>query len=455
MKVGLAFTSMNRQRVLDETLAAVKTHTPADFPVVVVDDGSNPPLQVPDWVKLVRHETRQGIPAAKNRCLSELYDLGVEHFFLWDDDTRPAADEWWVPYAEGAEPHYQYSWSHFVDDHAVSKMTQVYQDSTLVAYQWSMGCLLYAHRLMIDRVGGMNLAFGMGYEEHAEWSNRAHNAGLTTFIHQDHPDMKGRVWAGDEQCTVTRSFTNTDIRALVDRNTALRESLIDSTDFVEFRCYKPALTRNVVLTCYFTGQMDEQRGIHLPADSKAFGDLARSVGRQLVVLHDCFPNGLIIEHQLVEAPLCAYTQRWISEWRWLRDHPEVEYVWLVDATDTELLYDPWPHMQPGILYCGWEPTIVGCDWIRKHCPDGLQGWVNEHNDEMLLNTGIVGGDRDTVMRLCHRMIDLWAASDRRDPLYEMTLFQIAAREQTVKTGPRIATLFKANQRTNFSMWRHK
>jgi hypothetical protein len=76
---------------------------------------------------------------------------------------------------------------------------------------------------------------------------------------------------------------------------------------------------------------------------------------------------------------------------------------------------------------------------------------------MLLNAGVVGGDRQTIIRLCQNIIELWAASDKSDPLEEMTLFNIAARRhREVVTGIQVTTLFKSfasNHPT--SWWAHK
>jgi hypothetical protein len=44
---------------------------------------------------------------------------------------------------------------------------------------------------------------------------------------------------------------------------------------------------------------------------------------------------------------------------------------------------------------------------------------------------------------------------REDKVGDMGHFNEAAYSMTVQTGPRITTLFKANQRTEHSKWRHK
>src|SRR5512139_3480223 len=450
MTFGVAFTAHNRQKILDATLDAVKTHTPADIPVIVVDDGSTPALKVPDWVRLIRHDTPQGIPAGKNRCITELIDSGVEHLFLFDEDTRPRAPHWWRTYTDGAEPHYQYSWERFANNVRVPKMDVLYRDDHLIGYAWSMGCLVYIHRSVVDSVGGYDLVFTPAYEEHAEYSQRVHNAGHTSFVHQDHPAMRGNIWAADEHGAVKRSFDRADITKLVARNEQLRLDRADSTAYIE---YRPP--RDIILTSYFCSQLDPQRRRRAVAHLEPLKELLDSChGRDGVVLHDQPIPGLPDGHvQVGTTPWCAYQQRWLSQWQYLRDPPEIRWCLMVDATDTRLLRDPFI-MQLGVLYCGWEPIPVDCDWIRAHSPAGLKQWVTDNAHRMLLNTGVVGGDRETAMRLCRRMHDLWLSTDRKDPLYEMLLFNIAAYEHDVVTGPHVTTLFKSHQPNQWSRWLH-
>lgn len=213
---------------------------------------------------------------------------------------------------------------------------------------------------------------------------------------------------------------------------------------------------NVVLSSYFVGQPDPQRGRHLEADTEAVRPMAESVrGAQVVVLNDCWKHDRFVHFnaQRVEAPEPAYRQRWLSQWQWLRRYPEVKWVWLVDATDTEMLREPWDHMQPGVLYVGSENQQVGCPWMYEHSR-AVGRWMRTHAREPLLNCGIVGGDRETVMKLCMRMNDLWVQT-RADAMHEMAFFNIAAREIGCAAGPDITTEFKKYEDNGQAWWRHK
>ena len=441
-RYGIAVTTLDRHDILAETLTAIEKFAAPGTPVVVVDDGSAEPVVAPEWVTIVRHAEPQGIPAAKNAGIAALMDAGVEHLFLFDDDTRPADQDIWDAYIGAPEPHYQYCWTHFASGtkRAVPKMDVLYQDSDVIAYGWSMGCMLYATADVVRAVGGMWPGFGRGYEEHAEWSQRINNAGLTSFVHQDIPGSARLIYASDEHGSVTRSVDWKDRTALIARNERLRLERANSVEYVEYRA-----VRDVVVTSYLVGQPDPQRSKPYPADLKAVAPLAGSV-RDLVLLTNIeapdttmLTPGASLEVVPVDAPLVAYHQRWLSEFRWLRDHPEVRYAWLVDATDVTMLNDPFAAMQPGTLYCGWEPRTVGCQWIRDNSPERIS-FVDAMQHEMLLNCGVVGGDRASLMWLCQRMIHLWVPDG---PLHEMVNFNIAVREHgRFVTGPQITPPFK-------------
>lgn len=119
------------------------------------------------------------------------------------------------------------------------------------------------------------------------------------------------------------------------------------------------------------------------------------------------------------APLTAYTQRWISQWQWLRlrGGPGVDGRRDGHRTAARPVGAP----AGDALYCGWEPTVLGCGPGCTHTPPNLLAWVDENRDRMLLNTGVVGGDRRTVMNV-PGMIDAWALSPRGNALQEMCFY---------------------------------
>jgi hypothetical protein len=116
-------------------------------------------------------EGRRGVAANKNTGIEWLVEMGVEHLFLSDDDawpTCPGAPD--LHRHPGAPPHSMVNWGpHRLDNE--------------MAWTWPRGSVLYAHRSVVDTIGGMIEAFGTGGHEHVEWSRRIFQAGITPFLY--------------------------------------------------------------------------------------------------------------------------------------------------------------------------------------------------------------------------------------------------------------------------------
>src|SRR5690606_41677240 len=102
--IGVAVTTFRRPKMLTQTLAEMESRLPEGAVRVVVDDGSPEPVTVPDGWELHRFPENRGVPSAKNKCIELLYERGVEHFFLFDDDCYPTSSDWWAPYVASPSP---------------------------------------------------------------------------------------------------------------------------------------------------------------------------------------------------------------------------------------------------------------------------------------------------------------------------------------------------------------
>lgn len=198
---------------------------------------------------------------------------------------------------------------------------------------------------------------------------------------------------------------------------------------------------NKVITCFLNTHADPQRGYHWQADVDWLAPLLNTVPRdQLVVLHDCFDELPVENHRVLPGPRLGGLQRWFEMNRYLIGAQDVEYAWLVDATDVRQLNDPFPHMAPNTLYTGWECQIVGCQWMRDHSPT-LGAWIDDNQQRMLLNCGVVGGDRTTLLWLTGAMVA--GIDELGDPLEEMALFNMIAYDHPhLVTGPQVTHLFE-------------
>lgn len=128
-----------------------------------------------DHVFVTTDHTRQGPAWNKNRGLAVLMDVGVDHLFLADDDMYPLGRESWERYVEADAPHLMLCWG---------KRRRVGDDGVFSWWTWPRGVLLYQTRAVVETVGGMRGVFRNGHE-HAEYSQRIHNTGLTRHPFMD------------------------------------------------------------------------------------------------------------------------------------------------------------------------------------------------------------------------------------------------------------------------------
>jgi hypothetical protein len=181
-------------------------------------------------------------------------------------------------------------------------------------------------------------------------------------------------------------------------------------------------------------------------------------GRHLVVLHDCLGEHDDDLTTFVAVPPGGnpYYHRWTVTAKWLTEHPEVQRVWCVDGTDVEMLHDPFPHMAPGVVYCGSDPTSLSgtpeAAWLSKHCRS-TRAWQEKHKTLTMLNVGMIGGDRATVLDIATQL----AASAADGDDWEMGTFQRLMYEQYPDhvTGPMVHTVLRRMDRDSPAWWRHK
>ncbi|AUX82026.1 galactosyltransferase [Mycobacterium phage Frankie] len=458
--IGIGVTTRNRNTIADETIAKIRRHTP-NAKLVIVDDASDQPYPAATY----RFTQRAGIARAKNKCLELLN--GCEHIFLFDDDCYPIADNWFQPYIDSPEPHLMYQFTDLAGGRKLNDVTKVYDDGQHFALSGARGCMIYAHRSVIETVGGLDPEFGGWGWEHPSWSDRIYNAGLTSFRYGDVCGSNKLIHSMDEHLEVKRSVPTEERKAVAARNAELYwQHHYTSSHHIPI--VEP--DRHVVLTCLLSNKPDPQRGTRMRPDVKLLETLITSItGGETVVLCDNPFTHPKASFERVTSPVDnPYFARWYLYYQWLRANPDVKWVWCVDGTDVEMLTPPWEHMQPGKLYIGHEPAVVGIDWMRNnHKATHLQQFIDTHADRTLLNAGIVGGDRETVMAFAHDM-----AADHEDQLRRVwhkddapgtiigdmaTLNYVAYTKHADQLihGPQVATVFKANEHNDFSWWRHK
>lgn len=459
--IGVGITTRNRNKIVSNTVQEWRKHMPSNAVLVVVDDASTKPVEHADY----RFKENVGIARAKNKCLELLYSAGVQHIFLSDDDIWPVTDNWWKPYVESPEPHLMWMFDR-PKGTTKTQLEILYQDNQHTAYHATRGCLLYADRTVLDTVGGMDPGFGKWGWEHVSWSDRIHSAGLTAWRYADITDSLNLFHSMDYENEVESTVDPAAQRFARGPGMELRMESRNSGHYVEFRELS-----NKVLTVLLTSQDDPQRGKKMAADTSLLKKWHSSLkSGDPVILHTGIEKqNLDAEFVQVSQYINVYFERHLQAYRYLQSHPEVGMVWCTDGTDVEMLRDPFPEMRKGILYIGHEPSTLRNGWLLKNHPDStLQKFFADHSNKQLLNPGLIGGDRETVMRFLHALIKFWF-DDHIDFIFgwetgragigDMGAVQYVAYTQfadILEYGSHINTVFKAEDGTcTTAWWKHK
>ncbi|HAT4995433.1 TPA: glycosyltransferase family 2 protein [Serratia marcescens] len=467
-RIGIAISTHQRPEVLARAISQHLKHLPPGALVVVVDDGSNPAAAVPDGIQLFRHEESRGIVATKNASLEALISAGCEHLFLWDDDAWPIADGWHHPYIDSPEPHLAYQFLDLAGPRKLQDLAVLHADDEHVAYTGQRGVMLYYHRSAIEQVGGFDPVYGRGMYEHSDLALRIHNAGLTTWAYADVVSSASLIHSLDEHEAVERSVPKPDRLALVERNVKVHNDRRDAgfTGYVEYR-----QQRDVVITTLLTTQLDPQRGTKMAASSDMLARWAASLQqcRRIALVDELQDAPQDVElYRVPDVKMNVYFRRWLHIWQHLRDHPEYRFVWCTDGTDVEMLRAPWAEMEHGKVYVGSEPKTYADVWASDKHPERIyQDFLAMHRNDVMLNAGLLGGQREDVMSFAHAIVRLfyriesyrfWKMEKASAAVGDMIAFGIVAKTfgDRVITGPRVHTVFRTDGiGREYAWWKHK
>lgn len=226
---------------------------------------------------------------------------------------------------------------------------------------------------------------------------------------------------------------------------------------------------DVVITVLFTKLGDPARpGSKLAPSITEIQELLNSIhGCEVVVLHDELneENRPHLTFERVHTYLNPYFQRWVSIQKWLLEHEEVDRIWCVDGTDVTMLRYPFDEQEDGVLYLGSETRTLyfPCQpwpdgWLPTLHPS-VRAFVGENPDLTLLNAGICGGDRETVLTFLTDLVALFPAAISGGDLTDMGVFNHLAWTKyasSIVTGDKVHTVFCAMDYDNkVAWWRHK
>lgn len=215
-----------------------------------------------------------------------------------------------------------------------------------------------------------------------------------------------------------------------------------------------AADTDLLLTHLITSGVDAQRGYQWEPDPGIVANLAASAvehGARVVLLHDAPLTGDVPEgvetFRVEPRGVDVYWERWYHTRDFLRAADGLERVFCVDASDVLVLRPPFEGIEPGVLYIGSEASTVGNRWMRRvHPHPELQRFIEDHSNDVLLNCGLVGGTRETVLEYVEDVVAAHhTLSGTGDAGLDMGLTNYAAYSRwadRLQTGPSVHTQFK-------------
>lgn len=441
MKIGIAITVHNRNETAKITIDKIKSLSPKNSVIVIVDDASEIPYDGADY----RFKSNAGIAGAKNKCIELLYDKGCTHFFLFDDDVYPLVKDWHLKYINTGINHLCFSFDKFINGRPNGRKINS-QFNGLVEYHEPCGCMLYLTRECVDKVGGMDPEFGKWGFEHVGYSMRIHNAGLTPKPFLDIKNSTDVLYSLDWDQTIKRSVSASDRSKHIPKNQAKYKSEIKSSKYIDFR--EP---KNCIITTFFTTLGDTQRngekwGEEMRMQIKPLQDSCDKFGIELIILDD--------NVNITPKHPNPYFARWIAIADFLNDNKQYKNVWCVDATDVEVLRNPFKTMQDGKLYVGSEPSFTNTNvWLKNHHKHELFDKIFRERI-VLKNAGILGGDRERVLSFCTAM-EIITEKVSDTCLTDMALFNWVANTVKTEFGPKVNTEFKKYRDNGVAWFKHK
>lgn len=165
-RIGIGISSYKRPEHLDLCLRQIFKHTPAIHPCV--DFTEYTWQNEESYYKFYVAKDIPNIAKAKNECLYNLRDC--DHIFLFDDDCFPVKDGWVEDYVNSEHHHLL----HLSDRNIKFKEFKDYS-----CYRECGGCFMYIRKDVFEKVGYFNSEYRQYGFEHAGYTNRVFNAGLT------------------------------------------------------------------------------------------------------------------------------------------------------------------------------------------------------------------------------------------------------------------------------------
>lgn len=214
---------------------------------------------------------------------------------------------------------------------------------------------------------------------------------------------------------------------------------------------------NHVVTTLLCAADDPVRHQRWEPDGNLLATLLASVtGAETVVLTDSVPRPTPRCDVLLPVPAGAnpYHHRWAVIADWLDTISGADLVWCVDATDVEMLREPWEHMAPGAIYCGSEDDTWSLPWMVDLHPS-IRAVAA---DQPLRNAGLLGGGVPEVRDFVAMVLDDLAGcpEDTTDMAAFNRTADVWGCSGPVVSGPQVHTRLRGFEHDHpTAWWRHK
>lgn len=221
---------------------------------------------------------------------------------------------------------------------------------------------------------------------------------------------------------------------------------------------------NIIITTVLTGVLDPQRKRKWKVDHSIYQKLYDSCKRlkiHLVVLSDKLSEKEEEYLSVVrtESKINPYFQRWKSINQFLSGK-DFEKVYCVDATNVEVLNNPFDIITDMNVVVGCEEGKLSCDWIlTKHKNLNIKKFIQANYGLQLLNAGIIGSDINKILMFSYALHNTYETIG--DDYTEMPRFNYIMRSWEIadliklEYGAHINTAFKKYEQRTDTLFRHK
>ena len=221
---------------------------------------------------------------------------------------------------------------------------------------------------------------------------------------------------------------------------------------------------NKIVTTYLNGAIDPQRKhkwIPSIEPCRRLIESANAHGCDVVIITDCITDKDGIDVELVQvspSDTNPYHRRWGLYWNYVIAHRgDLAAVFFVDATDVEVLRNPFDVLRSDTLYVGDEDWYVDNKWLRRHHDiTDTPSLYNDYGDSILLNAGVIGGNYYIIKDFLLKM-HFWVGGS--SSLTDMAIFNNVLYKDfsgNLVHGSPVTTKFKQFDYDNTECWfRHK